>query len=854
MSVNRHESELAENHAARLTAYALGQLEAEEQAEIERELAASPAARQTVESVRKLADHLRAAAQADTVGGPSAALRAAILCRLEELEATDAVPSPKKRVFRPGVRLLVALAACVLIAAIPVAWLTWLSRRPEGGALALFRPPAAPKSAGTAPQEALAPIDAPAMAAKSPAPAPTSDALADEDATAGNLGAVPERAAPSELPIARSERRMGAAAASSPADGGSHAAEGPMYDADRPRSEVVRKKAETFATSPARIADKLSPSKAEATPDAETPAMPKGARLATPAAKAKDLAGGPAAHPAAVASSPAPPAPPGPAEKPSASADGSNVSAAKPSQGGGLPLGRRWQRDSAGGPGEKVSNMPGSMMPGNMPGSAGHASLAEFEKSKAEPKAEAEGTAKGRPPVPRVSQALPERAGAPTADQMGTPGMAGSLGFRGGAAPGGYPGYPGVPAMAGRAAQAPLPTRGTGAISRRAGLYAGGLSQDTAQDAAQRVPLEAQSTRRAAPQRESIPSESAAASGRVPFSMPEVQTTVEHPFVEVGPFPVSPLPLEVDRAQYRLVDAAVRAGRWPRPETLDIHGLVNAFPYRDPAPPARAALAVGLEVAECPWKPGHRLVRVAVAAAGAQALASPTAQAPPRPTRDTASTPPAAANVAAAKPPATDLRGAEGSLMAAAPVVARDVRILVEFNPLQAAAYRLIGADLPAVGQLAGADGAVSAATLRSGDRVIALYQVVPPGAASPTQFPQLRYQRIARPADNLTKDAYSGQLLTVHVQYREAATGKLQQSEFAVRDAAKPFAQASADLRFAAAVAAFGMLARNSPYAGSATLDWVEKTAAEAARDAPAEPRTHFVEWVRKLRGIPAQ
>lgn len=851
MSVNRHESELAENHAARLTAYALGQLEAEEQAEIERELAASPAARQTVESVRKLADHLRAAAQADTVGGPSAALRAAILCRLDELEATDAVPSPKKRVFRPGVRLLVALAACVLIAAIPVAWLTWLSRRPEGGALALFRPPAAPKSAGPAPQEALAPIDAPAMAAKSPAPAPTSDALADEDATAGNLGAVPERAAPSELPIARSERRMGAAAASSPADGGSHAAEGLTEEADRPRSEVVRKKAETFATSPARIADMLagkpSPPEAKAMPDATTQSMLKGARLAMPAVKAKDLAGGPAAHPAAVASSPPPPAPPGPAAKPSASADGLNVSAAKPSQGGGSPLGSRWQMDSAGGPGkEKVSKMPGSMMPG----SAAHPSLAEFEKSKAEPKAEAEGTPKERPPVPRVSQALPERSGAPTAEQMGPPGMAGSLGFRGGTAPGGYPG---APAMGGPTAEAPLSSRGTAAVGPRAAV-AGGQAEDRARQAPQRVPLEVQSARRAAPQRESIPSESAAASGGVPFSMPEVPTTVEHPFVEVGPFPVSPLPLEVDRAQYRLVDAAVRAGRWPRPETLDIYGLVNAFPYRDPAPPARAALAVGLEVAECPWKPGHRLVRVAVAAAGAQALAGPTGEAPPRPTRDTASTPPAAANVAAAKPPATDLRGADGSPMAAAPVVARDVRILVEFNPLQAAAYRLIGADLPAVGQLAGADGAVSAATLRSGDRVIALYQVVPPGAASPTQFPQLRYQRIVRPADNLTKDAYSGQLLTVHVQYREAATGKLQQSEFALRDAAKPFAQASADLRFAAAVAAFGMLARNSPYAGSATLDWVEKTAAQAARDAPAEPRTHFVEWVRKLRGIPAQ
>ncbi len=341
-------------------------------------------------------------------------------------------------------------------------------------------------------------------------------------------------------------------------------------------------------------------------------------------------------------------------------------------------------------------------------------------------------------------------------------------------------------------------------------------------------------------------SESAASSQTPSFPQAEPQPLIEHPFVEVGPYPVSPLPLEVDRTQYQRVVAAVRAGHWPRPETLDIHGLINAFPYRDPPPPVQAALAVTVEAAECPWKPGHRLVRVAVAAADWQANIGPAPQALAKRTPEAALRP---SEAPSAEKHREGVRGAK-----VAPVVARDVRILVEFNPLQAAAYRLIGAEMPAAVPLAEADAAVAAAVLHAGQRVVGLYQVIPPAAAAnQAQFPQLRYQRPAVAPENLTKDAYSGQLLTVHVQYREAATGKMQQAEFALKDSAKPFAEASADLRFAAAVAAFGMLVRQSPYAGSATLEWVEQTAAQAARDAPAGPRTEFVELVRQLRRTPA-
>lgn len=781
MSVNRHESELAEAHAARLTAYALGQLEGQERAEVEHELAASPTARQTVESIRALADHLVEATRGDTAAGPSASLRAAVFGRLDELEACDAAAPKPRRTSRHGLRLLVALAACLLITAIPLAWLTGLNRRPGGGAVALAPPAQAGKSVGLGGQEPLA-QPAPASPDQSPIPAPPAPGIAraGEALVAGHVaGGVPTPPAGAVAPGVPMERVETSLAPKEPVQGG-------------------------FGVSGAM---------AESSPPVPSPN----------------------AAPPADSSAPA-----SPAEKPASTALGFTGAADRFSRDeqkrkGGTPPSER-----ADGRSRETREMPG------MPGGAGYSSLAETNIPKAAAQSHGgQGVAELRRSAP-VASPIAGPWGVKPGMATGLPAREGSLG----GFPPGYPGnamqpgYPGMPEIAGRGGQASMPSRATAAMSPTAPSHARELLQDASLGMRQEAALEVESTRRSARPRKTMESESPVALGTPIYRGAESQATIEHPFVEAGPFPVSLLPLEVDRTQYEVVAAAVQAKQWPRPETVDIHGLINAFPYREPAALSGGGLAVSLEVAECPWKPGHRLVRVAVTAAEPRAAPAPQALAKKSEkgawVRASAGGP---AKAPAGKP----------SPGAPEPVVARDVRVMVEFNPLQAAAYRLIGVEVPAALPPAGADAGVSAAVLRAGQRVVGLYQVIPPGSANAAQFPQLRYQHIAPSTSNLTKDAYSGQLLTVHVQYREAASGKLQQAEFALKDSSKPFAEASADLRFAAAVAAFGMLVRHSPYAGSATLDWVEKTALQAARDAPAEQRTQFVEWVRQLRRIPA-
>jgi Ca-activated chloride channel family protein len=72
---------------------------------------------------------------------------------------------------------------------------------------------------------------------------------------------------------------------------------------------------------------------------------------------------------------------------------------------------------------------------------------------------------------------------------------------------------------------------------------------------------------------------------------------------------------------------------------------------------------------------------------------------------------------------------------------------------------------------------------------------------------------------------------------------------EFAVRDEGKDYAAASPDFKFAASVAEFGLLLRDSKFKGTATYDAVLELA-EAIRGAdPKGERQEFLDLVRRAR-----
>ena len=68
-------------------------------------------------------------------------------------------------------------------------------------------------------------------------------------------------------------------------------------------------------------------------------------------------------------------------------------------------------------------------------------------------------------------------------------------------------------------------------------------------------------------------------------------------------------------------------------------------------------------------------------------------------------------------------------------------------------------------------------------------------------------------------RDQTSSEMLTVKLRYKKPDGDKSELIERAVVDDGKQFANASADFKFAAAVAEFGMLLRDSEFKGSGTL-----------------------------------
>ena len=85
---------------------------------------------------------------------------------------------------------------------------------------------------------------------------------------------------------------------------------------------------------------------------------------------------------------------------------------------------------------------------------------------------------------------------------------------------------------------------------------------------------------------------------------------VENPFLPVAEQPQSTFSIDVDTASYANVRRFLTHGTWPPPNAVRIEEMVNYFKYDYPLPQGEAPFSVDMEVAQCPWNPGHRLLRV----------------------------------------------------------------------------------------------------------------------------------------------------------------------------------------------------------------------------------------------------
>ncbi|WP_158977615.1 VWA domain-containing protein [Cellulophaga sp. L1A9] len=138
--------------------------------------------------------------------------------------------------------------------------------------------------------------------------------------------------------------------------------------------------------------------------------------------------------------------------------------------------------------------------------------------------------------------------------------------------------------------------------------------------------------------------------------------------------------------------------------------------------------------------------------------------------------------------------------------IAKDVKIQVEFNPAKVQAYRLIGYENRLLADEDFIDDKKDAGELGSGHAVTALYEIIPIGVQSDfiKEIPDLKYTQ----AHLINED--SDDLFTVKFRYKKPNEDK---SIEMVEVYKNQFTEMSADFKFSAAVALFGMHLRNSPY-----------------------------------------
>ena len=160
-------------------------------------------------------------------------------------------------------------------------------------------------------------------------------------------------------------------------------------------------------------------------------------------------------------------------------------------------------------------------------------------------------------------------------------------------------------------------------------------------------------------------------------------------------------------------------------------------------------------------------------------------------------------------------------------VIAKDVKIQVEFDPKAVSHYRLIGYENRDIADRDFRNDKVDAGEIGAGHQVTALYEVI------------------------LDTD-YEGTIAHVRIRAKKPDGFKAQEQVFPLTSSrvAKSLSDAPKDLQFATAVAGFAEILRDSPYAEKLSFALVEEVA-RASSSATQKDRQEFLALVRRAKSL---
>lgn len=181
--------------------------------------------------------------------------------------------------------------------------------------------------------------------------------------------------------------------------------------------------------------------------------------------------------------------------------------------------------------------------------------------------------------------------------------------------------------------------------------------------------------------------------------------------------------------------------------------------------------------------------------------------------------------------------------------IAKDVKLQVEFNPAFVQGYRLIGYENRMLNKEDFNDDTKDAGDLGSGHTVTALYEIIPVGKTSPflKNVDKLKYQE----QEGFVKAVFNSEWMTVKLRYKQPDGNTSKMLEQAVNYDMKNKFHLSENYRFAAAVASFGMLLRNSEYKQHASYTSVLQLANTAVGKDVEGYRKEFIQLVKTAASI---
>jgi len=169
--------------------------------------------------------------------------------------------------------------------------------------------------------------------------------------------------------------------------------------------------------------------------------------------------------------------------------------------------------------------------------------------------------------------------------------------------------------------------------------------------------------------------------------------------------------------------------------------------------------------------------------------------------------------------------------------VAKDVKLQLEFNPQYVKEYRLVGYENRALANEDFEDDKKDAGEIGAGHTVTALYELIPVKGATTDG---LRYQK-------QVKEGFANELAFLKIRYKDpmAKDAKSVEESTPIPFSLTDLTQTDDDYRFAAAVAEWGMLLRNSKYKAKSSYKQVIDLAKNAIGKDEEGYRKEFIRLV---------